>query len=174
MEAVLAYRWIAEKVARLHGLDTALVLAVIATESSGNTYAIRVERGFWKRYGANFLAFVKRTLSTFDDRWAQYPDIASCSYGLMQCLYPVALERGMNLRFPTELCRAETGIEAGCRQLRYCLDSTALPSRTSDQNLRAGLLRYNGGGDPAYPDRVLGWLSKINLALRQKPEGASA
>lgn len=130
-------------------LDRLLVLAVVCQESAGDPCAARVERGFWRRYGAGVAANVKASVSTVDDRWVLYPDFMAASYGLMQVLYAVALEVGMDLPYPTSLCDPALGIEAGCRVLRRCFDQALIT--------RDALLRYNGGARAAYASEVLAW-----------------
>jgi soluble lytic murein transglycosylase-like protein len=138
-----------------YGLDRWLLLGLIAQESAGKSGAVRVEREFWARYQAGILAdLAKAGLS----KWAKYPDLVSASYGLTQMMFPVALERGMVLEYPTDLCDPETGIEAGCRQLARCLAQAA----AAVDPVKASLLRYNGGGNLNYPAHVLGWVALLH------------
>lgn len=125
-----------------------VIAGLILQESSGNTYAIRCERGFFKRYYKGLLNLIKRTTSKVDDQWFDFPELFSSSYGLCQVLYPIALEHGISLRYPTELCDPNIGIDAGCRHLRKFLNQTG-------GDIKASLLRYNGGGDLLYPTKVL-------------------
>src|SRR5262245_26709686 len=81
-------------------------------ERAGDPTAIRVERGFWTRYASGIVAHIRNSTTKTDDKWLLYPDLVSASYGLMQVLYVVALERGMVLPFPTSLCDPTTGVEA--------------------------------------------------------------
>lgn len=147
-------------------LPPSLVAAVVAQESGGgyaradgsaNPYAIRPERGFWARYGARVLAFVRGTPSPTDDRWAAFPDLASASYGLMQILWVTAIELGAQLAFPTELCDPEVGLRWGCAKL-------GREYARAGGDARAALLAYNGGGDPSYPDKVLAHKAAIDAA----------
>jgi soluble lytic murein transglycosylase-like protein len=131
-----------------YGLDPCLVAGIVLQESSGNTYAIRVERGFWKRYAAGIVALIAKTANKYDDRWEEYPDLASTSYGLMQVLYVVALELGAILRFPTELCDPDVGLDFGCKHLSNKI-------RQANGVIVDGLLKYNGGGNPDYANEVL-------------------
>lgn len=149
-------RWydLVRRVAPNHNLPPELVLAVIAQESSGDPCAVRVERGFWQRYQTNIEAIIKATPSRLDDPWIKFPDFASSSYGLMQVMYIVAIERGISLRFPTSLCDPEVGVTAGCRQLQW------LMRQVGNDKTRA-LLRYNGGGDKGYPAKIFGWQEKL-------------
>ena len=148
---------IAEPIAQANSLDPDLVLAVMCQESAGQTYAVRVERAFWARYGKAALGIFKATKNPYDDQWAQYPDFVSASYGLMQILYETAVERGVVVQYPTQLCDPAIGIDAGCRQLRYCL--TRAGGDVSD-----ALRRYNGGANLAYPGEVIAWQQAIHAA----------
>lgn len=134
-----------------------LVAAVVATESSGAQYAQRVERGFASRYAAGIAALVKRTVFRADEKWAQYPDIFCSSIGLMQIMIPTAIEHGFVFTYPGELFEPSTNLDIGCRILARHLARTGGEWRTA-------LLRYNGGGDPEYPDRVLANLARIKSA----------
>jgi len=129
-------------------LDPYLVAAVIMQESSGQQYAQRVERGFWRRYGEGILRWVTSTASPYDDEWARYPDIYCSSYGLMQIMLQTAAEAGFHFRFPGELFDPDRNIEIGCAILSRHRNAVG-------GDIRKMLLRYNGGGDPTYPDRVL-------------------
>ncbi len=161
-----AERWmpLIEEVSARHRLDPLLVAALVQQESAGpytlpdgsaNPYAIRVERGFWRRYGAAMIRMAKRTASRSDDRWMKYPDVAATSYGLCQIMYQTALERGFDGKFPTELCDPEVGLEYGCRHLAWCLGRTG-------KEVGAALTRYNGSS--AYPPKVLAHRHAIEAA----------
>lgn len=156
---ITRWRPLAFRIASKHGLPGAVVLGMIAQESSGNPYAIRVERGFWRRYFDGIQRNVLGNAYGPDDRWLAYPDLASASYGLMQILWPVAIERGAKLRYPTELCDPELNVELGCQHLRHLQRRVA--------TLDAALLRYNGGGDPAYPRRIHTWTERLQQVPTQ-------
>lgn len=159
-------------------LDPVIVAAVIEQESNWNTFAIRSESksGFARRYGRAYARIVKQTASKRDDRWFQFPDIFYSSYGLMQVMYPVAVEQlgGDELEYPTLLCMPEIGTSYGCALL-------AKKIRAARGDLRKGLLFYNGGGDKRYPDRVLARTKKYGHAFSgracppelPRPRGAS-
>lgn len=133
--------------ARAHGLDECLVAGLVWTESSGNPWAIRVERGFWRRYLPGIKALFKRTRSKRDDRWLKYPDLVAASYGLCQIMLPTAMEYGFKPTYPTELLEPKRNIDLACQIL------SAHKRRTG--TVEGALLRYNGGGDPDYPNRVI-------------------
>lgn len=124
-----------------------ILAGLVISESSGNPYAIRVERGFWRRYSNGIMRWVRSTPSSTDNRWARYPDIYAASYGLCQIMLQTAAENGFKYRFPTELLDPETNVDLAARILRKHHDRSGSWSRA--------LLRYNGGGDPAYPSRVM-------------------
>ena len=155
-EQILRWEGLVEYHARQYHLPAPVVLGMVAQESLGNPYAIRVERGFWTRYAAGIRRNVLGNAYAPDDRWLQYPDLAAASYGLMQIMWPVAIERGARLRYPTELCDPELNIDIGCRHLAYLRGRLGVRG-TLDQ----ALLRYNGGGDPRYPQRVHGWVERL-------------
>ena len=157
---VLTFEPLALTAANDHRLDLDLVLGIVCQESAGVPTALRPEPGFWRRYGANILRAALASKSQRDDRWMAYPEIASASYGLMQVMYPVAIEDGMDLRYPTDLCDPAIGLDAGCLHFAKCLQRAGGPTRP-------GLLRYNGGGDPRYDDKVLAWRDDVVL-LRGK------
>lgn len=160
---------LANQIARLHRLEPPLVSAVIDQESSWNPCAIKPESesGFVARYGEAYARIVKASASRIDDRWFRYEDLFYCSYGLMQVMYCVAIERfpevALGLGYPTELCKPETGLDFGCRIL-----AANLARVKGDWGL--GLLRYNGGADRDYPRKVLAKIAKY----RGNAEGVTA
>ena len=145
--------------AEAHRLDPWIVFAVCCQESACNPAALRPEPGFWLRYGANVLRAIAASATRTDDRWAAYPEIASASYGLMQVMYPVALEVGLVLAYPTELCVPAIGLEAGCRKLAQCFDRvpTIGSGLVTIQPIEMALQWYNGGGNKLYPSLVRSW-----------------
>lgn len=158
---ITQWRPLVAEIAPRYGLDPALVLAVIAQESSGDPYASRAEPGFARRYARGIRAIVKGTASKRDDRWLRRGRLINLatSYGLMQVLLDVAIERGMlpDLKYPEYLCKPNLGIEAGCRHLSWLKRRYQL----SDHQM---LLRYNGGGDPDYPAKILRWRTRLTDA----------
>ena len=146
-ERILPYVGLIEESSDRHNLPAYVVAGLVFTESSGNPWAIRVERGFWRRYLDGIKANVLQTKSKYDDKWIKYPDITSCSYGLCQIMLPVAWENGFVAQFPTQLLDPKTNIDLGCKILSKHLLRTG--------SIRTALLRYNGGGDPNYPHRVM-------------------
>lgn len=147
-------------IVRIHafnfGLEPELVAAVIAAESAGRQYAQRVERSFWERYLVGIKRWVRGTANEADDHWAKFPDVYSSSYGLMQVMLQTAAEAGFSYQFPGELFDPERNVLCGCMVLARHLRAT--------KNERQALLRYNGGGDPMYPDKVMRWRAQLRAA----------
>lgn len=149
------YRAEVELIAQRHALTPDLVHAVCLVESSGLTNAYRPEPSFWDRYlkgkrewdGAN-------------------PARVSASYGLMQVMFPVAVEHGMARTEPPEyLFVPLIGLDYGCRVLAKRLE-------WARGDLRAAVASYNGGkggnapgGGPlrnaAYADKVFAQLARL-------------
>ena len=127
-------------IAKAHGLDPALVCAVIEQESSWNPWAMRYEPAFFAKYVASLYTNNKVSAS---EAYAR-----GFSWGLMQVMGQVARETGFDSPFLSALCDPEQGIAIGCKVLRKKLDAMA------GDTTRA-LLAWNGGGNPAYPAQVL-------------------
>ncbi len=137
-----------EPAARQHDLDPWLLAGLVQTESSGDPWAIRVERGFYVRYQTGIRQALAGNNPKRLARWLEYPDLVAASYGLCQIMLVVAVEQGWDAPYPTALCDPGDNLRLGARIL-----SRHVARRGGD--VRAGLLRYNGGGDAEYPDRVL-------------------
>jgi len=131
-----------------YGLDPMLLGGLVMQESSGDEWAVRPELGFFRRYQAGIMRFVRRTKTKTDDRWTRYPEFYSASYGLCQVLLQVAMENGWHMRrFPTELLEPRVNLRLGAKIL-----ANHIARYQGDE--RRGLLRFNGGGDPHYPDKI--------------------
>lgn len=142
------YRDLLQDVAQRYNHPVHLLGAMILVESRGNPYAIRLEPGFWKRYGPWFLEKFTHTTTPWDDYWCQkFPEIASASFGLFQVMYPEAARLGVPLRYPTELCDPKKNAEAAALLFQE-------KRAAAHDHLRKALLYWNGGGDPTYPDKV--------------------
>ena len=144
---------IAEK-ALAHDLDSRLVIAVIEQESGGNPWAMRHEpkfRWFW-----NVATGTPWHGPAVAEAFAHLPGCSRetefegqrTSWGMMQVMGAVARERGFKGAFLSELADPATGIEYGCRHLSGLL-------KRANGDVRHGLLRFNGGGDLDYPNKVL-------------------
>lgn len=100
-------REIAEAAAR-HGLDPALVAAIVETESAGETHAMRYEPLY--RY------LVPRAQRPATSSKPTEDTAQKTSWGLMQVMGGLARELG-HAGWCTELCAPEIGLEFGCRYL---------------------------------------------------------
>jgi len=78
---------LARSAAAAHGLDAALVCAVVEQESAWNTWAVRYEPGFLSRYVA--------PLYTAGKIGATEAYTRAMSWGLMQVMGQVAREQGL-------------------------------------------------------------------------------
>lgn len=136
-----------KKSADLRAIDPYLLGGLVITESGGQQYAQRVERGFWTRYGEGILRWVKGTTTRADDKWVQYPDIYCSSMGLCQVMLQTAVEHGFTYAYPGELFDPERNLEVACKILSKMRDRAG-------GDMYKALLFYNGGGDPEYPVRV--------------------
>lgn len=119
-------------------LDPLLVEAVVVKESSGNTDAFRFEPDFWNRYLKPKALYAGLN-----------PRRVSSSYGLMQIMYPVAVERGYGQSTPPEaMFVPEIGLKWGCEHLKYLFrwaNGTEFAGSTPQDRLLAVLASYNGG-----------------------------
>lgn len=125
-----------ETVAQKHGLDPALVKAIVMVESSGKTHAYRFEPAFWLRYMAS------------SPEWdGANPERVSSSYGLMQVMYTTARQHGLQ-GAPENMFIPLVGLEYGCLHLKMLLDKCK-------GNVEQALAQYNGGerGNTAPPYR---------------------
>jgi hypothetical protein len=136
--------------------------AVRQIESSGGTNSVpRYEAGFQRRYGQKWLregnaAFRRNMLQQFG------PNAIFSSYGDYQVMYPVAVELGFT-GTPEQLADPATN-----RQ--YFEKKFLRDWQSAGGNLQKTLLRYNGGGNPEYPMKVMRNLPQRQSAL---PQGGS-
>ena len=142
---------IAREQARNFGLDEVLVLAVCEQESGWNPWVSRYEPEFFNRYLDNSTVHL---VVQAHCRKVPYPVSfetelreRAFSRGLMQVMGQVARERGFADPLP-QLHDPAANLMVGCRHLKKCLDGAG-------GDIRRALLRWNGGGDPQYPDKVL-------------------
>jgi len=140
---------LARAAAKAHGLDPVLVCAVVEQESTWRAGATRYEPAFYERY----IAPMNLSPEEGGDR--------ATSWGLMQVMGQVAVEFGFKGQC-LDLLKPETGLEWGCKVLKHKMDM-------ADGNLMHGLLRWNGGGRPAYADEVIAKMGKYHLPLPGTP-----
>jgi soluble lytic murein transglycosylase-like protein len=143
-----------ESLAAFHKIDPNLVEAVVRIESAGLAHAYRYEPAFFTRYLAD------------DEKYSHAnPRRVSASYGLMQIMYPVAVEHGFNGP-PEELFIPREGLDWGCTHLASLL-------KWSKGNVDAALAAYNGGkgGNAKPPYRNQTYVSKVLVAFSTIKEG---
>jgi soluble lytic murein transglycosylase-like protein len=127
---------LARTIASAHGLDPALVCAVVEQESEWDACAIRYEPGFRARYVAPLELPPTEEIAR------------SISWGLMQVMGQVAREQGFQRPFLSALCDPSAGLTFGCIVL-----AAKLAAASGD--VSRGLTLWNGGGNPDYAAQVL-------------------
>jgi soluble lytic murein transglycosylase-like protein len=138
------FETLARNLAVKHGLNDALVCAVIEQESSWNPAAKRYEPAFYTHYIRPLMMSMGLTQEEATNR--------ATSWGLMQIMGEVARELGYTDALP-DLCDPATGIEWGCRKLAQCM------VRANADAYRA-LQFWNGGGNPNYAPQVIARMDK--------------
>jgi len=124
-----------------HGLDPALVCAVVEQESGWDAWAIRYEPFFRVRYVSPL-------------RLPPSEEIArSISWGLMQVMGQVAREVGFDGKYLSELCDPSAGLDVGCRVL-------AAKIAAANRYTPRALELWNGGANPDYSNQVLARVGK--------------
>ena len=132
---------LARQTAKAHGLDDALVCAVVEQESGWNPWAIKYEPDFFKKYVAPLWTANKVTnMTELQSR--------AFSWGLMQLMGQCAREDG----FPDSeqlswLCDPAIGLQWGCKHLAHKI-------AVARGVVKQGLLFWNGGGNKNYADEV--------------------
>lgn len=130
-----------------HKLPPEVVTAVICRESNGNTFATRWEQAIFlkvsQRDRGSLSGFVPREVvcTVFTEK-----HLRAFSWGLMQVLGETARVFGLKGDIG-QLVVPAIGIEYGCRVLANKLT-------VSNGSIEQALLKYNGGGDKSYPDKV--------------------
>lgn len=120
------YREVIQRIAQEEGVDPLLVEAIIQQESGGKADAFRHEPGYWLRYCVK------------DPKWqAEEPRRVASSYGLMQVMYPTAVDHGFNQE-PEALFGIDANIRIGCRVVKRLLERFS-------GNVQEALAAYNGG-----------------------------
>ena len=123
-----------------------LANAIAMVESSGGKdIGPRYEPGFERRYGSRYAQM-------FPDYWPkmtqQYsPEQLYASYGKHQLMLPVAVELGYR---GTPEGLADEAVNRQFFEKKFMRDW-----KGSGGDLEQALLRYNGGGNPNYPNRVM-------------------
>lgn len=136
---------LAKTVASGHELAPELVCALIERESTWRPWAMRFEPSFFQTYCLGMFTNGKIDVS---EAYAR-----AISWGLMQIMGQSAREQGFQGQFLPELCDPATGIEFGCRLLKRKI-------ARARGDVAAGLLLWNGGGNPSYATDVLALAAK--------------
>jgi hypothetical protein len=146
--------------ARSAGLNREIVAAVILQESEGLIYSTRFEEAWFEknlkaRKAEDLAGFVPSriysTPSFYDEKvWRAH------SWGLMHVLGDTARVLGFRGRFMAELLEPAQNLRFGCLYLKKCGLKDWGPENR--ELCRPPLLKYNGGGNPNYPDDVFRWL----------------
>jgi len=135
------------KVCSEFNIDPEILKAIVWTESKGNPDAIRYEEGFYVRYVRNQRPLIghhsKGVCSYKTEKHSR-----SMSWGLCQIMGQTARELGFKGDFCSELNDPKTNLYYGAKCLRSKINQ-------EKGDLYAGILRYNGGGDPNYTSKVL-------------------
>lgn len=152
--------WIAAArvAAKNNNIPVELFVALILNESSGNPFATRWERRFFVRYIAD------RPLETLvpyhpklDPHEEQLLRLSlAYSWGLCQIMGIVAVEHGFRGRQMWELLDIETNVTLGARLFAAYRQGVIrqTPQAKPEEVTKRTLLRYNGGADLDYPNRV--------------------
>lgn len=137
-------------------LDTQIepkyIAAIIYEESRGIPWAYNVEKGFYTKYlqGKPW----NKLPGYFPRERPPMPSVEIearyWSWGLMQIMGQTAREHGFEGRYLTELLDPVVNI---------CLGARIFAAKWKPgEPLETGLLRWNGGADKEYPERVKKWL----------------
>lgn len=114
------------EVAKHYSLDPLLVESISFVESSWRADAFRFEPQFYERYlkdNPRYKGMIPRRISS--------------SYGLMQVMYPTAVDQGFK-HFPEELFLPHVNLHQGCRYFKSLLD-------WAEGDVAKALAAYNGG-----------------------------
>jgi len=120
------YREEIEVAAARYQLDPLLVESVVWQESAGHADAFRFEPGYWERY-------CKERAKWRDED----PRRIASSYGLMQIMYPTALDYGY-AGPPEGLFHIPRNLAIGCQILADLI-------KRMDGDIEKALAAYNGG-----------------------------
>lgn len=138
-----------EVVSALRQLDPDLVEAIVMVESyGGRADAFRHEPGFWTKYLAD------------NPRYAgKNPRRVSSSYGLMQVMYPTAVDLGFRHE-PEMLFLPGMNLDYGTKYLASLM-------KRFDGNTELAVRAYNGGPGGARKAITAPYWRKVQAALKK-------
>ena len=142
-------RLVSEKAAA-RGIEPEVFAALIYQESKGKVGAYRFEPAFYERYifkqwKDGFLGYIPKNIPLYEEAFRR-----SASYGLCQVMGQTCREMGFDKEDLRLLFDPEVNLEWGAKLFAYYFEKVG--------NLHGALLRYNGGGDPDYPNKVQRWI----------------
>lgn len=139
------------------GFPHLLLASMVVVESSGITWTVRYEPGFYDRYLRIAEITAHRPCTSETER-----RMRATSFGLLQIMGQVARERGYQGTYLTGLCDPEVGMEFGCLHLSWTRARLAKIGIIDTASLCAA---YNGGigavkgpgncTNPEYPAKIL-------------------
>lgn len=129
---------LARVTAAARGLDPVLICAIVERESTWNPHAVRLENGFYHIY---MVPMVEKGIVSVSEAV-----LRSTSFGLGQTMLESLREIGF-AGTPEELLLPVTSLEWLCHLFAKKLAAAA-------GDVRAALLRWNGGKNQQYDDDV--------------------
>jgi soluble lytic murein transglycosylase-like protein len=133
--------------AREHQVEVGLLASIIKIESDGEPLAIRYEAKFFGKYIKPYTlhelpGYHPKVCSNITEKY-----LRSCSFGLCQVMGNTARIYGFRGEWLTQLLDPAANVPIGAKILRDMVDKT--------ETLEEALLRWNGGSNKKYPDKVL-------------------
>ncbi len=137
------------------GIDVRIFTALIQQESGFDPWATRFEPHYYERHLKNknkteLVGYVPLLIPTFRTECTH----RATSWGLCQILGDTARGLGFKGRFLSQLLQPEVNIGLGTSYFAMLLKRVKEEDKIT--KYRTALLRWNGGGDLSYPDKVFG------------------
>ena len=168
VKVMMLYRPEIETAARDYGgHDPDLLEAIVMIESGGHYYAYRHEPVFYR-------SLIKRR----PEYAGRHPEEVSASYGLMQIMYPTAVDLGFNGQ-PWDLFAPTESLKWGTRYLDECFKWAYRkgPDEPYEVIQASALASYNGGrwrNEPDdIPDRNAAYARKVLTKYEELKQAAS-
>lgn len=139
--------------AREFGLRREIISGIVDVESRRDPWAFRFEPGFFNRHlrgkkRDQLVGYVPDGVPTFDSELVA----RASSWGLMQIMGDRGRTEGFTGPYLSQLLVPDINVQIGCSFLRRLYERATAPSDA--EKYRSALLRYNGGADRSYPERV--------------------